>query len=86
MREVRDRELPDTERGARLRACRSQGRLLRPENRAGELAHRLPAQVEPGFSESRPERIAQLRRAVEEGTYRPDAYLVARAMLAAGVF
>ena len=85
MRDVRDREVPDTERGARVRACRSHGRLLRQEGRTGEVARRLPAQVDLAFPESRTEKIARLRRAVEDGTYRPDAYLVARAMLDAGV-
>jgi hypothetical protein len=77
------REVPDTERGERVRACRSHGRRRRAEGRSGALPWRLPA----SFAEdrNRAERIARLREAVEAGTYAPDPYLVARAMLTAGI-
>jgi hypothetical protein len=84
MRDDRDREPPDTERGARLRACRRHGHLLRPEGRTADPGRRLPAPAEPDLAETRAEKIERLRRAVAEGTYRPDAWLVARAVLAAG--
>lgn len=77
------REGSDTERGARVRACRSHGRRRRAEGRSGALPWRLPARPEESWS--RAERLARLREAVEAGTYAPDPLLVACALLEAGV-
>lgn len=84
MPDFRDRLSPDTERGARLRACRSYGSLRRPESRTGVLACRLPAEGELAPGETRAERLERLRREVAAGTYHPDLCLVAQALLAAG--
>jgi hypothetical protein len=76
------REPRDTERGERVRACRSHGRLWRNEGRSAASSWRIPAPAAAPSAE-RAERIAMLRVAVETGTYAPDPRLVAAAILLA---